>query len=176
MARLIAAGNAGSHGHGSYRTVAMVVWSGFILIALLIVVAAMSATLAAGGTLWHQAQQREKERELLFAGMQFRNAIGQYYYQSVGTKRYPPSLEALLLDSRAPAVTRYLRRIYRDPLTNSPQWGLILAPGGGIMGVYSLAVGTPVKQAGFPAELGWTESPRSYADWKFVFVPSARSG
>lgn len=170
MAHLIAAGSAGH----TYRRAAVLLLSGFILIALLIVVAAMGATLAAGGTLWHHAQQREKERELLFTGTQFRNAIGQYYYQSPGTKRYPPSLEALLLDPRAPVVKRYLRRIYRDPLTSSTQWGLVLAPGGGIMGVYSLSEGRPVKQAGFPAELGWTEASRSYADWKFVFVPSAR--
>jgi type II secretory pathway pseudopilin PulG len=148
------------------------------LIALLIVIAAMGAALGAGGTLWHQVQMREKERELLFAGMQIRNAIAHYYNGIAGRPAYPPTLEALLLDERAPGVKRHLRRIYRDPLSNTLQWGLLTAPGGGIMGVYSLAPGVPIKSANFPAALGWagTEEKRemrSYADWQFSYVPQA---
>lgn len=149
---------------------------GFIFLALLIVLAAMGATLAAGGTLWHQVQTRDKERELIFAGMQIRNAIALYYNSIPGRQVYPPSLESLLLDERSPAIRRHLRRIYRDPLTNSPQWGLLVAPSGGIMGVYSLAAGSPIKTANFPPALGWTATaekaaPGSYADWQFVYLP-----
>src|SRR3989338_7688399 len=112
---------------------------GFAFVALLIVVAAMGAALAASGTIWHQVQQRAKERELLFVGMQYRRAIQQYYEKSPGIKAYPRALATLLRDERLPGTQRHLRRPYRDPLTNSDQWELVLAPDGGIMGLYSLA-------------------------------------
>lgn len=144
---------------------------GVAFLALLLVIAAMGATLASAATFWHQTRQREKERELLFVGMQYRSAIRQYYEAGPGVRRYPPTLEALLLDPRLPAVRRYLRRPFRDPMTDSPEWGLVMAPEGGIMGVYSLADGRPIKQAKFPEELGWKEEMSGYADWKFVFRP-----
>lgn len=146
---------------------------GVALLALLLVIAAMGAALAGGGVLWHEVQQREKERELIFVGLQYRDAIRQYYLNSAaGRARYPATLEALLRDERVPQIKRYLRRPYRDPLTNSTRWGLVVAPEGGIMGIYSLATETPIKQTNFPAELGWTEDKKNYADWQFVFVPS----
>lgn len=146
--------------------------AGVAFLGLLLVIAAMGATLAAGGTLWREVQQREKERELLFVGMQYRNAIRDYYVNSPQVARYPPNLAALLKDERQPATKRYLRRPYRDPLSNSREWGLVKAPEGGIMGVYSLAAGRPIKQANFPAELRWSGELPSYADWQFIYVPS----
>lgn len=140
---------------------------------LLIVIATLGAALAVTGSFWHTVQQRAKERELLFIGNQYRRAIQQYYETSPGG-RYPPTLEALLLDERSPAIRRFLRRPFRDPLTNSPEWGLVTAPQGGIMGVYSLAAGTPIKQANFPAVLNWEAGLPSYAEWKFVYVPAQR--
>lgn len=148
---------------GSYQ-------SGVAYLALLIVIAAMGAALGVTGSLWHEVQQREKERELLFIGMQYRRAIQQYYESPSSQKRYPLSLEALLLDERTPAIRRYLRRPYRDPMTNSADWGIVPAPQGGIMGVFSLAEGKPIKNANFPSELAWVGAKSSYAEWKFVFV------
>ena len=145
---------------------------GVAYLALLIVVAAMGAALAASGTIWHEVHQREKERELLFVGERYRRAILQYYESSLGDRKYPPTLEALLLDARMPGTRRYLRRPYRDPLTYSDKWGLVQAPQGGIMGVYSLAEGTPIKQGNFPMMLVGFENKTSYADWKFVYIPS----
>lgn len=116
--------------------------------------------------------RRERERELLFVGEQFRRAIQQHYENSPGTKRYPPSLEALLMDRRSPAVRRYLRRMYRDPMTGSDQWGLSVAPEGGIMGVYSLADGVPLRQAGFPGKQEHFEGARSYREWLFAYRPA----
>lgn len=145
--------------------------AGVAYLALLIVIAAIGAALGVTGSLWHEAQKREKERELLFVGMQYRRAIQQYYENSLGQKRYPPTLEVLLLDERTPAIRRYLRRPYRDPLTNSGKWGIVPAPQGGIMGVFSQAEGKPVKQANFPTELAWEGRKSSYAEWQFVYVP-----
>lgn len=144
---------------------------GVIFLALLIVIATLGAGLAATGTLWHEVRQREKEKELLFVGLQYRRAILQYYENGPGGKKYPPTLEALLQDERTPEIKRHLRRPYRDPLTDSPEWGLVTAPEGGIMGVYSLAATTPIKRANFPAILNWPDGMDSYAEWKFVYVP-----
>jgi type II secretory pathway pseudopilin PulG len=91
---------------------------GFGYIGLLILVAMMSVALAGAGEVWHTAQQREKEQELLFAGGQFRRAIAQYYANTPGKARhYPLQLEELLKDPRYPGVRRYLRKIYLDPMT-----------------------------------------------------------
>lgn len=145
---------------------------GVIYLMLLIVIATMGAGLAATGTFWHEVQQRAKEQELLFVGLQYRRAIEQYYEISSGGNRYPPSIEALLLDERTPSIRRFLRRPYRDPLTNSSEWGLVRAPDGGIMGIYSQAEGKPIRQVNFPKVLNWDSKPASYADWKFVYLPS----
>lgn len=158
MAKMVRPTAAGSH------------QVGVAYLAVLIVIAAMGAALGVTGSLWQQVQQREKERELLFVGMQYRRAIQQYYESPVSQNRYPPTLEALLLDERSPAIRRYLRRPYRDPLNLSGNWGIVPAPQGGIMGVFSLAEGKPVKQANFPSELVWEGGKSSYAEWQFVFV------
>lgn len=144
---------------------------GFAYIALLIVVAAMGAGLAALGTVWHSVQQRDKERELLFVGEQYRRAIERYYLATPGAGKYPASLEALLQDERSPAIRRHLRKPYRDPLTNAREWGIVNAPEGGIMGVYSLSRETPLKRAHFPLSLGWDDGKASYAEWQFVYRP-----
>lgn len=144
---------------------------GVAFLALLIVLAALGVGLAATGTLWQAIQEREKERELIFIGRQYRHAIRQYYHASPGVPVYPPNLEALLLDARQPGIRRYLRRPWRDPLTGRAEWGLVHGPGGRIMGIYSLAPGRPRRQAHFPAELGWREGAGSYADWVFIYLP-----
>lgn len=147
---------------------------GFIYLALLLVVATLGAGLAAAATVWQQASQRQKEAELLFIGQQYRQAIRSYYETPAGGFQYPPSLEALLQDPRTPAVRRHLRRPYRDPLTGGTEWGLVMAPQGGIMGIYSLSSDKPIKRANFPEALGWSEGMESYADWKFFYLPTVR--
>lgn len=146
---------------------------GFTFISLLIVVAITAGALAAAGGVWSQAAQREKERELLFAGEQIRQAIALYYWRTPGgAHQYPKTLEALLDDKRWPTTQRYLRKLYRDPVTGSTDWGIVEAPGNaGIMGVYSKSEEVPIKTAGFPARLAFFEDARNYTDWKFVFSP-----
>ncbi len=158
-----AAGFGFSHGPRRERGAAFLV--------LLIGIAVLGTTFGAAGTIWQQTRQREKERELLFVGLQYRHAIQAYYEQSGFAPAYPHTLEALLRDERAPGIKRHLRRPYRDPLTNSEQWGLVLTPSGRIMGVYSLAQGRPIMRANFPAELGWTGGKPGYAEWQFVYLP-----
>jgi type II secretory pathway pseudopilin PulG len=113
--------------------------------------------------------QREKEAELLFAGQAYMVAIKLYYDNSPGTvRRYPPDLQALLLDERGVRVRHHLRRLYRDPMTANTEWGVIEATAGGIKGVYSRSQGAPIKKAGFPEALRTFGQARHYNDWRFV--------
>jgi type II secretory pathway pseudopilin PulG len=148
--------------------------SGFTYLGALLLIALMGAGLAAIGVIWHTAQQREKERDLLFAGHQFRTAIEEYYQKTPGVgKRYPRSLEALLQDDRFLVPMRHLRHIYFDPMTGKKAWGTVPANDGGIMGVYSLSDEKPVKTGSFADADADFEGRATYADWKFIYRPSS---
>jgi hypothetical protein len=84
---------------------------------------------------------------------------------------YPMSLEDLLKDPRYPSTQRYLRKIYLDPLSNSPEWGLLKYPNGGIYGVYSLSAESPIKRNNFRQIDKGFEGKTKYADWMFVYAP-----
>jgi len=145
---------------------------GFAYLALLIAIAVVGVGIAAAGIVWSEASQREKERELLFVGEQFRRAIQQYYESGVLEKKYPPTLDALLHDARFPGTRRYLRRIYRDPMSGTAQWGLLHAPDGGVMGVFSLRDDVVARRrANFPQQLAGLEGKARTSDWVFSYVP-----
>lgn len=148
---------------------------GFTLAGALILIAVLGAGMAAYGELASHAAQREKEQELLFVGQQFRQAIGAYYERTPGAvKRFPQTLDELLLDKRHPVAQRYLRRLYADPVTGKAQWGVVAAPQGGIMGVHSLSDAAPVKTGGFAARDAALQGAGRYADWHFTYVPVVR--
>lgn len=138
------------------------------MLALLFLLAVLGTGMAALGTVWTTAVQREKEAELLFIGAQFSRALESYHRMSPGPERsYPQTLEALVLDPRFPMTVRHLRRIYADPMTGTHEWGLIRDAQGGIIGVHSLSEATPFKQTGFaPGQEGFAEAA-SYRDWVF---------
>jgi type II secretory pathway pseudopilin PulG len=148
--------------------------SGFTYVIAMFTVAIAGVLLAAGSEVWAQSRQREKEKELLFVGAQFRDAIRLYYERTPGTvKRYPQKLEELLDDRRYLSLQRYLRKIYADPMTGKTSWGTITAPGGGIMGVYSLSDKSPIKSANFDSKLEGLTGGSRYSDWRFVYEPPA---
>jgi type II secretory pathway pseudopilin PulG len=146
--------------------------AGFTYLAVLFLVFMLGIVLAAMGTIWSTSQKRERERNLLFVGHQFRKAIGDYYQHTPGTvKRYPNSFGDLLKDNRQLATTRYLRRIYLDPMTSQSTWGIVRAPDGGIMGVYSLSAESTMKQSGFTQEDSGFENAKNYQGWRFSYEP-----
>lgn len=137
--------------------------AGFTYLVALLLVAATGAGLVSAAGLWSQARQREKEAELMWTGEQYKQAIALYYQRSPGAiKRYPQKLEDLLDDRRHLTTARYLRRIYPDPITGKTEWGLVKAPGGGIMGVHSLSSAQPIRQL---------EGAQSYGQWQFIYTP-----
>jgi hypothetical protein len=62
--------------------------------------------------------------------------------------------------------------IRADPVTGGNEWGIVKAPDGGIMGVYSLSDGRPLKISGFRPRDKELEGAVSYTDWKFVITPA----
>ena len=143
---------------------------GFTYIGALLAVAFIGVALAATGTVWQQTRQREKERELLFVGSQFRQALDMYYQNPPPgkAKKFPQKLDDLLQDDRYPDVRRYLRKIYRDPMTGDTEWGLLRGADKGIVGLYSLSGGEPLKTANFDPEDAQLAGKRHYREWRFI--------
>jgi hypothetical protein len=151
--------------------------AGLTYLGVLILTAMLSTGVAAAGILWHFAQQRERESELLFIGNQFRVAIGRYYLNQLGPqKEYPKRLADLLRDPRHPGTVRYLRRLYADPMTRSTDWGLLRTPDGSILGVYSKSGKAPIKIGHFSGVNRHLERKSKYSEWKFAYLPGQPLG
>ena len=90
---------------------------GFAMAALLVALAIMSLMLSMALPAWHHAAQREREAELIFRGEQYARAVMLYQRRTPGA--YPPDLETLV-------EGRFLRRVYRDPMTAEGEFRLIL--------------------------------------------------
>lgn len=143
--------------------------TGFTYIGVLVLVAIMGTALARTAQVWHTVHQREKERELLFIGHQFRVALDRYAkHAPKNAGRAPRRLEDLLQDPRTPSVQRYLRRIYVDPMTGSAEWGLVTGANGEIYGVHSLSKDEPLKKTHFAPSDRQFEGAAKYSDWVFM--------
>lgn len=142
---------------------------GFTYIGLLLAIAMAGFFMAAVSEVWHTAAKREREAELLFAGDQIRKALTRYVASAPGTERYPRRLEDLLRDPRYPIPRRYLRQVYRDPMTADGEWGLVKS-GEFITGVYSRSDEEPLKTAGFIYADRAFEDKRKYSEWIFMAV------
>ena len=148
---------------------------GFTYLGMLLIVALLGFGLAAFGELYSHAAQREKERELLFIGNQFRDAIASYYNKSPGAKVYPKKLDDLVEDKRFPMPQHHLRRVYSDPMTGKAEWALVEAPEGGFMGVHSLSEETPIKSGDFGAKDAAFADAENYTKWMFTYSPAGLS-
>lgn len=146
--------------------------AGFAYLGLLVVIAIMGLVQASLAAAWRADARREKEKELLFAGHQIRQALDLYYTRSPpNAPRHPMQLEDLLQDPRTPTHERYLRRIYPDPVTGSVEWGIIRGAGGEIHGVHSLSERLPLKQGGFARADRNFSGAQKYSEWTFMATP-----
>jgi type II secretory pathway pseudopilin PulG len=148
---------------------------GFTYLALLFAVLVMGVMLGLAADVWHTTRLRERERELLYVGNEFRVALNRYYANSPGGQRhFPQNLGDLVLDPRYPDVPhRYLRRIYADPITGTTNWGEQRSLAGEIVGVYSRSEDQPLKTSGFRERDKTFEGKTAYSDWVFG-VPQVR--
>lgn len=151
--------------------------AGFTYLGILFAVAFLGVGAAATGTLWSVSGRRAMERELLFVGHEFRQALERYYRMGpAGARQYPRSLEDLLVDRRTGVEHHHLRQVYRDPMTGRRDWELIIIPDGSIVGVKSRATGRPLKRASFAPDDAGFEDADCYCDWRFVYLPGLLPG
>jgi type II secretory pathway pseudopilin PulG len=150
--------------------------SGLVLLGVLLLLALGALAALMGAEVWATAVQREREEQLLFVGEQYRRAIESYWRATPGrVKTLPVSLAVLLEDDRFPMPVRHLRRLYRDPLDEQADWGLVKIDSG-IAGVYSTSTATPLKRRGFPLRYAQFEDAKDYKQWRFVHQTPGRSG
>jgi type II secretory pathway pseudopilin PulG len=148
---------------------------GFTYVGALILAGVLGITAAASAKLGAVVQRRNAELELLEIGEEFRAAFISYADATpAGMQRTPPSLQELLRDTRYPTPQRHLRKIYVDPVSGRAEWGTVPAvPGPGIVGIYSLAEGKPIKIGNFDLMFQEFEGKASYRDWVFMPPPEA---
>lgn len=142
---------------------------GFTYLTALLLVMLMGIMLSAVGQSWKTIMQREREEELIFRGLQYRDALTRWY-KSHGVKQATPlrELKFLVEDPLSLTTVRHLRRLYTDPITGK-EWSVIADPNKGISGVYSPSTKKPLKKGGFPDDLADFAGKSTYADWKFVY-------
>ena len=139
---------------------------GFAYLWTLLLMAFMGVATLIASHAYQIGVQRDQERELLFIGHEFRNALQRYY--EFGQHEYPLELEDLLKEKRVPNVQRYLRRIYRDPLTGKTDWVLVRL-NGRIVGLHSLSDKTAIKQGNFEPDDSGFVGKAKYSEWVFVY-------
>ncbi len=143
--------------------------AGFTYVGLLLAVVLLGLALSAVGAVWHTMAQREREKELLFIGREFKAAIAAYYRAG---GQFPQDLNDLVEDKRGPQPQHFLRRLYADPMTGQADWTAIRADSLGITGLASSSTGVPIKKVGFDKDEEGFADAGSYQDWKFVYVPT----
>lgn len=108
--------------------------NGMTLIELIVATAILLVLTSMALPMARVVVNREKEQRLRHALHEMRSAIDRYkdaadegaFQVKVGTDGYPPDLETLVRGVEGTGGRRYrfLRRIPRDPMTNSHDWGL----------------------------------------------------
>jgi type II secretory pathway pseudopilin PulG len=142
---------------------------GFSYVAVLAMVAVMGLGLAAIGPLWAEEVRREHEDELLRIGRLYAEAIARYQKASPGSaRRYPPTLEVLLMDTRFVGTVRHLRSLHPDPLDPARPWGLVRDADGGIRGVFSQSEAPPLRTVAVVLGAVTLAPAARYSDWQFV--------
>jgi type II secretory pathway pseudopilin PulG len=164
---------------------------GFTYLGLLALIVLIGLMLARAAEVWTVAAQRDREQELLWAGHEYREAIGRFVARN---HHYPATLQELVGETSAnadssagntgdgPATApgvlgalgfRALRQLYRDPMTNSTDWDTVPSADGRIMGVVSKSKLRPLKRAGFDdADLTFADAD-TYGSWQFIYQPPA---
>ncbi len=90
---------------------------GYTILILMFMVFVMSIGLMIAVPVWQTQIQREKEEELIFRGKQYVEAIRLFQRKKPGA--FPKDFEELVEE-------KCLRRQYKDPMTPSGEWNLIL--------------------------------------------------
>jgi len=126
--------------------------AGFTFIAALIMVVVMGIMLGAIGQSVSVIMQREREKELIFRGLQYRDAIERWSKKGVPLKDLKDLVEPTVSNNVSASKDRLLRKLYKDPITGG-EWKTLPTPPDpvqGIWGVASTSSEEPYKQGDFP--------------------------
>lgn len=94
---------------------------GYAMAALLIGLSIMAVLMGAALPVWSHFAKREREEELIWRGNQYARAVG--LFQRKYANAFPPNVEVLI-------EQKFLRKKYKDPITND-DFQIIPATGGG---------------------------------------------
>lgn len=146
--------------------------SGFTFVAALFMVAIMGVLLGAVGQSVSVIMKREREKELIFRGLQYRDAIERW-----NKKPLPLKDIKRLLNDPLNVPNGGLRKLYKDPMTGE-DFKVLEDKQFGIYGVVSKSSKESYKQSNFPEALKGFEGKKKYSEWEFVFkkVPATVPG
>jgi type II secretory pathway pseudopilin PulG len=118
--------------------------AGYTLAVVMVFTSVLLVTLSGAVINWQKAMQREREEELIYRGKQFMRAVELWQRKFPGT--YPTTIDALLSTSN----TRFLRKKWKDPITNSDEWRLLkMNPDGSISGLTVIPGSSPLGPSSF---------------------------
>jgi type II secretory pathway pseudopilin PulG len=139
---------------------------------LLFLLAIMAAGMAAMGTQWAVAAQRERETELLFRGAEFSRALAGWRDATpAGEPSAPMQMQDLLVDQRSTPPRHHLRRLYPDPYTGVADWELLRGGDGRIVAVASRVRLPALRRVHRPLRAGADPEQPSVGDWIFEAAP-----
>jgi type II secretory pathway pseudopilin PulG len=119
--------------------------AGYILVAVLFLVALILITLAVAAPRIAQSIQRDRELELVHRGEQYKRAVKLYYKKF---QAYPSSIDQLVNTNNI----KFLRKRYTDPMTGKDDWKIIHQGEEHlkVMGLF----GQPIASSGGPSAAG----------------------
>jgi type II secretory pathway pseudopilin PulG len=147
--------------------------AGYTYLFLIVSIVLIGLAVSVVARQWKTEIKREKEAELLFRGDQIRQAIGLYSLTPRVGNTYPKKLEDLVKDPSFSQTRRYLRKLYKDPITNDDFE--LVKEGDALKGVRSKSTDTPMKDGNFPPVYQQFALAQSYHDWIFVYNSSGQS-
>lgn len=145
--------------------------SGFTYIAALFMVVIMGIMLGAVGQSVKVVMKREREKELIFRGLQYRDAIERWSKKGVPLKDLKDLVEPTVSNNANASKDRLLRKLYKDPITGG-EWKTLPTPPDPIQGIWGVASASneePFKQGNFPEVIKSFDGKKKYSDWEFVF-------
>jgi len=145
--------------------------SGFTYIAALVMLVVMGIMLGAIGQSVSVIMKREREKELIFRGLQYRDAIERWSKKGVPLKDLKDLVEPTVSSNASASKDRLLRKLYKDPITGK-DWKTLPATPDPIQGIYGVASPSsdePFKQDNFPEVIKDFKGKKKYSEWEFIF-------
>jgi type II secretory pathway pseudopilin PulG len=146
--------------------------AGFTYIAALVMVVIIGIMLGAISQSVTVIMKREREKELIFRGLQYRDAIERWSKKGVPLKDLKDLVEPTVSSNVSASKDRLLRKLYSDPMTADGKWKTLPSPPDPIQGIYGVASSSseePFKQGNFPEVIKNFEGKKKYSDWEFIY-------